>query len=143
MKTEYNWIEDPGISICYLTEKNNVYIGVAECSEQDQDMKSKLTGSRISFLRAYIDRCKTKLQKLTEEHKTLTNFYKSIKDCKYYNENHQIETILMKKIGNLETEINYYDELLDFTKYELNAFLNEKAKLYKKLRENRQRGKQE
>lgn len=88
MKLEFEWIEDTGTTICYLTEKNNTFIGTAYCSDKDQDMKSRLTGETIAHYRANIARLKDKISKLSIEYKTLINFQKSIKDCKYYDENH-------------------------------------------------------
>ena len=97
IKTKTHWDEETGYAlvILYDTKKDKTFMGVAQCHENDMDMKSSFTGLSIAQYRAEIEMYKYYKELLTTELNTLLDFEKSAKCCKHYNEDFQIENLLL------------------------------------------------
>lgn len=139
LNQEITWNEELGITTAILkdTTYNEVFVGTAKCCEEDLDMKSKLTGSDIAWRRAYIKYLKNLKKESSIQLKTLSDFQKSIKNCRYYNEDFQIENMLSKKIKEFENKVKYYQTKIKIESESLTAYINAKDKIYQKIRENR------
>ena len=57
MKNEpiFTWDEDKLMASCIITDKNQTFIGIAQCHPEDSDMASEKTGCEIAFRRAKIN----------------------------------------------------------------------------------------
>lgn len=139
LNQEIIWNEELGVATAILkdTAYNEVFVGMARCCEDDLDMKSKMTGSDIAWRRAYIKYLKNLKKESNIQLKALSDFQKSIKNCKYYNEDFQIENMLNKKIKRLENKVKYYQIKIKNESESLTAYINAKDKIYQKIRENR------
>jgi len=58
--TEY---ENYGLALCVIYEGQKVYLGQANCSPKDEDMKSEKVGCEIALKRARIDYFKGQKEK--------------------------------------------------------------------------------
>lgn len=145
IKTKTHWDEEKGyaIVILYDTKKDKAFMGVAQCHEDDMDMKSSLTGLSIAQYRAEIEMYKYYKELLTTELNTLLNFEKSAKCCKYYNEEFQVENLLHKRIEKSRLSLIYITNKIKASQKELQEYLRAKSELYQKLRNNRKKKKGE
>ena len=139
LRRNEEWNEEYGIASVsiYDTKLGNIATGLAICSAEDKDMKSKLTGLEIATRKAEIALLKQYRWHTKNELNTLIKFEKSIKDCKHYNEDFQIECILRNKIQELKLDVAFYEESIERLKESLQAYIEAKGKLYHALRERR------
>lgn len=145
IKTKTHWDEETGYAlvILYDTKKDKTFMGVAQCHENDMDMKSSFTGLSIAQYRAEIEMYKYYKELLTTELNTLLDFEKSAKCCKHYNEDFQIENLLHKRIEKYRLSLIYVTNMIKAAQENLQKYLRAKAELYQKLRDNRKKKKGE
>ena len=145
IKTKTHWDEETGYAlvILYDTKKDKTFMGVAQCHENDMDMKSSFTGLSIAQYRAEIEMYKYYKELLTTELNTLLDFEKSAKCCKHYNEDFQIENLLYKRIEKYRLSLIYVTNMIKAAQENLQKYLRAKAELYQKLRDNRKKKKGE
>lgn len=145
IKTKTHWDEETGYAlvILYDTKKDKTFLGVAQCHENDMDMKSSFTGLSIAQYRAEIEMYKYYKELLTTELNTLLDFEKSAKCCKHYNEDFQIENLLHKRIEKYRLSLIYVTNMIKAAQENLQKYLRAKAELYQKLRDNRKKKKGE
>lgn len=145
IKTRTHWNEETGYAlvVLYDTKKDKTFVGVAQCHEDDMDMKSSLTGLSIAQYRAEIEMYKYYKELLTIELNALLDFEKSAKCCKYYNENFQVENLLHKRIEKYRLSLIYVTNMIKVVQENLQNYLRAKAELYQKLRDNRKKKKGE
>lgn len=145
IKTKTHWDEKTGYAlvILYDTKKDKTFMGVAQCHENDMDMKSSFTGLSIAQYRAEIEMYKYYKELLTTELNTLLDFEKSAKCCKHYNEDFQIENLLHKRIEKYRLSLIYVTNMIKAAQENLQKYLRAKAELYQKLRDNRKKKKGE
>ena len=139
IKYETQWDEETGIATAQVidTTLGEVFVGTAFCSEDDQDMKSRLTGQEIALRRAIIEHTKYNKRLYSIKYKTLLAFKKQIENCKHYNPEFQIESLLNKEIEELSKQVTYFKNKLDIEKSALHEYISAKAKIYQKIREGR------
>ena len=137
--TQETWDEENGIAIVSIldTSLGREFTGTAHCGEEDKDMQSKLTGSNIAYRRAEIEHLRYLKKYYTIKYKTLLNFQSEISNCKYYNPEFQIESILGKKIKALDEAVAFLTRRLEIEKEALAEYLKNKSELYQKIREGR------
>lgn len=145
IKTKTHWDEETGYAlvILYDTKKDKTFMGVAQCHENDMDMKSSFTGLSIAQYRAEIEMYKYYKELLITELNTLLDFEKSAKCCKHYNEDFQIENLLHKRIEKYRLSLIYVTNMIKAAQENLQKYLRAKAELYQKLRDNRKKKKGE
>lgn len=101
----FNYDEETGSAICIIQDKENSYVGTAQCAVQDFDMKNEKTGCEIAYHRAIINYLKHYKIQLQLELKGLKKYYYSISQSKQYNPNGYMAKMLCKQIKNLNDDI--------------------------------------
>lgn len=136
-RPQFVWNEEDGSSLCVIQDKNNFYYGTAQCSYEDQDMKSEKTGCEIAYRRASIKALKGKKQELMLELKGLKKYYYSINQNKSFNADSFESKRLIHHIKTLTNDIENLKQLIIEHQKELKDYLDKKAVFYKKIRQNR------
>ena len=140
MKNEpfFEWDEENGVATCVLTDGYNIFLGTATCSPEDEDMKNQKTGLQIASYRAQIDYLRHVRDNILKPRlAALKQLYYSINKSKYFNENSYETKMLCRQIYLTNSDLDMIKEEIACTKQELNNYLSEKAKFYKRVRENR------
>lgn len=139
IKYETQWDEETGLATAKVidTTLGEVFVGTAFCSEEDQDMKSRLTGQEIALRRAIIEHIKYNKRLYSIKYKTLNSFKKQIEGCKHYNPEFQIESLLEKELKELKEQLAYFRCKLEVEKSGLREYISAKAEIYQKIREKR------
>lgn len=132
----FTWDEQSGLATCILTDGDNVYIGTAQCSEQDQDMKSEKTGCYIAECRAQINYLThVRDNELKPALKALNILYYSMNQSKQFNSNSYENKMLQRQIHALEFDLTVVKDMLAQEKQNLKEYLNQKAKAYARIRD--------
>lgn len=134
----YEWDETIGGAYCTIYYKNAEFRGVAICHENDEDMKSKLTGQIIAEMRATIlllqhirdNEIKPQLQALKQ-------FYYSINRSKHYNKKSYENKMLYRQIKKLEKDLQDIKLELSLTREDLDRYIKEKESIYQIIRKRR------
>lgn len=134
----YEWDETIGGAYCTIYYKNTEFRGVAICHENDEDMKSKLTGQIIAEMRATIlllqhirdNEIKPQLQALKQ-------FYYSINRSKHYNKKSYENKMLYRQIKKLEKDLQDVKLELSLTREDLNKYIDDKESIYQVIRDRR------
>ena len=139
IKYETQWDEESGLATAQVidTTLGEVFVGTAFCSEEDQDMKSRLTGQEIALRRAFIEHIKYLKRLYSVKYNTLKNFKKQIEGCKHYNSEFQIEMILERELKELGEQVAHLRCKLEVEKSHLREYIRAKAEIYQKIREGR------
>lgn len=139
IKYDTYWDEEKGLAVAKVidTTHDEVFIGTAICSEEDSDMKSQLTGQEIAYRRAYIEYLKYLKHYYKIQYKTLRDFQKNVENCKYYNPEFQIESLLSKNVRQLKNTLATVTAHVKVEQKSLQAYIEAKAKIYQKIREGR------
>lgn len=140
MKNEpiFQWDKDYGSALCILTEGNNSFVGYANCHPDDEDMMSEKTGLTIALYRAEIKFYQhIKNNEIKPQLKALKQVYYAMNRSKKFNPNSYENKMLQRQIHQLEIDLDTIKDLLDNKKETLRDYINEKEKLYQKIRDNR------
>ena len=137
---EFDWNEENGFCICYLTDENNeLFTGDAQCHIQDEDMKSQKVGEEIPYRRAKINKlCASRDHDLKPRLAALKQLYYSMAHSKNFNPKSYENKMLQRQIRLLEFDLETIKEMLAYERESLKAYINLKDALYKKLRTNRE-----
>ena len=107
MKTDFDYSEEMGFTICRLEDKEGgIFVGTAECHPKDKDMQSRLYGEIISEWRAWIDyyRC-LRDNNLRPQLKALKQLYYSINQSKRFNPKSYENIMLQRQIRLTENDL--------------------------------------
>lgn len=136
-KPIFTWDLESGEALCVIKDKEKVYYGIAKCHPEDMDMKSERTGCFIAEERAKIMMLSHKRDELKIELKALKKYYASMNKSKYFDKTSYPIRRLLDHISKIEADIVDVKELLQYEKNFLNTYINEKEKLYKRIRHNK------
>lgn len=132
-KIEYSW--DNGFATCIIKYKNISFYGRAFCHPQDDDMCSDLTGCYIAEQRATIKVLRhIRDNELKPQLQSLKQLYYAMNRSKKFNPKSYEAKSLFSHINNLKADIEAIEEEIKVTKRELKQYLDEKDKLYTRLR---------
>lgn len=138
----FRWDPETGVASCVLLDGDNIFIGSATCSPEDRDMMSEKTGYHIAQYRAQISYLKHLRDNVLKPRlAALKQLYFSINKSKHFNDKSYETKMLRRQIYMTSSDLDLIKEDLVLLKQELNSYLDEKAKFYKKVRENRQKDK--
>lgn len=138
----FEWDEDTGVATCVLVDGNNIFLGTAKCAPEDEDMKSEKTGMQIALYRAKIDYLRHLRDNVLKPRlAALKQLYFSMNQSSQFNENSYENKMLCRQIYLTDSDLSLIKEELTYTKQDLNFYLAEKSNFYKKIRENRQKDK--
>lgn len=140
-KPIFNWDPETGGALCVFQTKEKTYYGTAICAPEDRDLMSEKTGCFIAEKRAILNMLRDQRDRLKIELKALKKYYYSMNTSKYFDEtSYSIRRLvsqmkqLTEDIQSLQIEIAAQQEFLTY-------YITEKGKLFKKIRENRQKDK--
>lgn len=132
-KIEYKW--DNGFATCVIKYKNISFFGRAFCHPQDEDMCSRLTGSYIAEQRAMIKVLRhIRNNELKPQLQSLNQLYYAMNRSKKFNPKSYEARSLFSHINNLKKDIEAIEEEINMTNRELKQYIDEKDKLYTRLR---------
>ena len=134
----FQWDEESGTAVCIISDGDNLFIGTAECHEEDQDMKSEKTGSTIALFRAtikYYNHIKKNV--LQPQLKQLNQLYYTMNRSKRFNPKSYENIMLQRQIQQREADLEMINELLRSKREDLRIYLTEKEKFYKRIRASR------
>lgn len=139
MKEKFSWDSETGIAICVIEYSGEKFYGKAVCHDSDMDFLSERTGCSIAESRALIKQMKyIKKCELMPELKALKNTYHVMTVNKNFNHDSVEARIMRRHIKMKEAEILDIKNTITKEKEALSYYINEKDKLYKKLRKNKQ-----
>ena len=132
----FSWDEAEGLATCILTDGQNMYIGTAKCSEEDQDMKSEKTGCFIAECRAQINYLThIRDNELKPALRAYNALYYSMNQSKRFNSESYENKMLQRKIHTLEFDLAVVKDMLAQEKQNLKEYLAQKAKMYARIRD--------
>lgn len=138
----FEWDPETGTASCILIDGENIFIGSATCAPEDRDMMSEKTGYHIAQYRAQISYLKHLRDNVLKPRlAALKQLYFSINKSKYFNDKSYETKMIRRQIYMTSSDLDLIKEDLAELKQELNAYLEEKGKFYKRIRENRQKDK--
>lgn len=122
---------------CKRNVHNKVYIGTAQCHPHDYDFENKLTGQHYAYTRSMLkemcalrDEYKIQLKALLHLQNIFEQNCNTFSDESYY---------LRKQIQFIQRDIDDMKYLIQATRNDLRTTIQEKDKLYDKLRSGRKR----
>lgn len=135
----FEWDEEFGLATCILTDdKGKEYAGFAQCHPEDGDMKSRRVGQEIALMRAEIVYAKhVRDDELKPGLAALNHYYSTI--ClsnQFSNDSYEVKR-LFKEIRNLKNDLDAINNFISVKKEEVNSYITEKDKMYKKIRDKR------
>lgn len=134
------WNEKTGETVCELRSNFGTFIGKAKCHEDDDDMKSRLTGAFIAQTRAEIKFFKAYIKyDLQPRLNALNEVYSSMVFSKEFNAFSYEAKRLRKHIFMTQNDIQFTKNAIKETQEGLVKFLAEKDAFYQRIRENRQK----
>ena len=132
MKISYEYNPYEQISTCTISYKDKIFVGIAKCHPEDEDMVSERVGAVIAESRASIKYFQYLKEKTKHQLEILYHLltYRN-KEQKRTKEQKQIYKLYTK----LQKEIIFFNERIELEKKLLKEYINEKDKVFKKLRE--------
>lgn len=135
-----NWDAEHGIARCVIgyTTKAGIPligIGIAECHPEDTDCMSQLTGGIIAEYRAEIDLLKKiNNYEIKPGISALKHVYCTMRHSKRYNEKSYEAIRLKKELAHLMDELEENNNAIKELKEHLATYIENKEKLYQKIR---------
>ena len=139
MQPIYDWNEEDGIATCILYDnKDNAFIGLAQCHDDDKDFQNQNTGMLIAEMRARIRMLQhIKNNELKPQLEGLKHLYYSINMSKHYNKASYEAKMLWRQMQHKKRDIEIVKELIDTEKKHLNQYIADKDAFYKTVQKNR------
>lgn len=134
----FYWDEETRTATCIISDKENVFIGLATAHPDDIDMMNEKTGYQIALWRAEI-KYYTHMRDndIKPRIKSLQKLASEMKYSKHFNSDSYENKMLQKNIRQLEFDLCVIKDLINDTKQELNTYITEKEKFYQRIRANR------
>ena len=137
-RPEFHWDAETNTATCILTDAyDNTYIGIAVCHPEDEDMTSEKTGCEIAFRRASIKVLQASRTQIKHELGALKQLYYSMNRSKQFQKKSYETRMLYRQIKIKEADLGTVREMLHAAQADLREFIDEKEKLYKRIRFNR------
>lgn len=136
-----HWDEQHGIARCVINYKSSSGlliqgIGIAECSPDDLDFMSALTGGMIAEYRAEIDLLKKiNAYEIRPGIAALKHAYCTMSHSKKYNPKSYEAIRLKKEIAHMLDELEENKMAIQDLKNSLSKFIFDKDALYKRIRQ--------
>ena len=139
---EFTWDEVSGICGCSIVLDNYLHgFGIAQCADKDRDMISERTGAHIAEARARINLLQNyKNNELRPGLKALEHLRSTMTQSKKHNPESYERKRLNIEIRNFQKDIEDINRSIDFEKKRLQLYINEKDKIYQRIRENDHEG---
>lgn len=133
---EIEWNEEIGVASCVITDTyGRIHVGVAQCHENDFDMKSEKTGIEIAHRRAEIATLKSYVQnELKPRLRALKQLYYSMNRSKHFNKKSYETKMLWSQIRFIKNELAAAQETIAELEEDLMTYIEKKDEFYKKVR---------
>lgn len=134
---ETEWDEELGLASCIITDKfNRIHVGIAQCHEDDLDMKNSKTGCAIAQRRAEISVLKSYIRdELKPRLRALKQLYYSSNRSQKFNETSYESKRIKKQIYLTEKELTTTKTSIKELQADLKVFLEQKEEFYQKIRQ--------
>lgn len=135
-KPIFEWQNDTKLATCKIIINNSIELqGQAICHPDDFDFANEKTGCDIANSRALIKLYKWyKNNEVIPQLKAFQNFYKSIKDSKYFNSKSYENKMLQRQIRSLENELAIVNDFIADEKEMLDDYIEKKDNFYQRVR---------
>ena len=136
-----HWDEEHGVARCILSYRmsSGAYlkgIGIAECHPDDTPFISQLTGGVIAQYRAEIDLLKKINQfELGPSITAVKHIYCTMTRSKHYNPKSYEANRIKRELAHLLDEYTENKNMIVLLKHNLDKYIQDKEKLYKKIKE--------
>lgn len=135
---DVHWDAETNTATCVLTDAyDKKYIGVAVCHPDDEDMASEKTGCEIALRRANIEYIKSIRDQIKHELGALEHLYYVMNRSKQFNPKSYENIMLQRQIRLKKIDLATIKDMLTKEQENLRWYVNEKEKLYKRIRFNR------
>lgn len=135
----YEYDKEGGVTTCILTYGQNIFLGIAQCHEDDKDMQNEYTGCCIALSRAKIEYfAHVRDHEIKPGLAALNQVYYTINRSKQFNPKSYEHIMLQRQIQQKENDLAVIKAMLTTEKQNLREFLEMKENFYKKIRKNRQ-----
>lgn len=144
MKEKYimNWDPEEKIASCIIEDSNNIFYGSAWCHPDDQDMGNELTGCNYAMARANIKLLQHKKNNIYRPSlKALKHLQACMNFSSHYNPKSYEARMLQRQINYYENMITITEKAIDDLRKELKTNIDQKDELYKKVRKNKKKAK--
>ena len=138
----FQWDEESGTAVCIISDGDNLFIGTAECHEEDQDMKSEKTGSTIALFRAtikYYNHIKKNI--LQPQLKQLNQLYYTMNRSKRFNPKSYENVMLQRQIQQREADLEMINHMINQARTDLKTYMSQKEDAWNKIRWHREQDK--
>lgn len=125
-------------TFCLLYYKDEIFVGLARCHPEDEDMKSRLMGEIIAEMRAEIKKLNyIRNKEIKPEIKALQRLYDNMKFSKRFNPKSYESISLFRRIHHLEKQLDRIEIEILLVEQDLKDYLAMKEKSHKLIREYR------
>lgn len=128
---------DLGKATYIYSYKGQVFVGEAQCHEDDMDMCSELVGLKYAETRAYLQYCKYRKRELQLKLEGIENLFKSLCTSPDFKFSSKYCQKIQSTICNLRTEINEIKQAINNIPPYLKHDMESREILYTKIREKR------
>lgn len=124
-----------GTATCHIEYKNMTFTGTAQCHPDDMDFESERTGCYIAETRAVIKVLRFQRDfEIKPALNILNHLHSNMKTSKHYNPKSYEVKMIHSQIHVLEKELAVINSELAIERTNLSVYLNEKEKIYTRLR---------
>jgi len=137
---KFTYDKDKHLTTCTRNVHNKFYIGQSQCHPHDYDFESQLVGQHYAYTRSMIREMCT----IRDDYKSQLKMLKHVYNI--YEQNSEINLdslecmVMRRQMRLLERDIDEMKQLISETRRDLRITMQEKDKLYEKLRAKRASG---
>lgn len=136
----FDWDEDIYVAKCMIQPEKNgpIFIGEAMCHDDDLDMMSPRTGQEIAFRRAKIKQLQhVKNYEIKPQLASLKHLYGCMAHSSRFNPESYENTMLQRQIRHLEFDLTTVNEMIQYERKNLKAYIDDKDRMYNHIRNQR------
>ena len=140
-KIWFDWDDETYTAKCMRQPEKNgpIFIGEAICHPDDEDMASQRTGQEIAFCRAKIKHMQhIKNNEIKPKLDALKHLYGCMAHSSRFNPESYENTMLQRQIRHLEFDLTTANEMIEYERKSLKAYIDDKDKMYKHIRKQRE-----
>ena len=134
---ETTWVPEKGLATVALHNTYGVFVGCANCHDDDMDMCNDKTGLQIAMHRATIKYYRNRRDDIKSRLAGLNQLFYSMKHSKNFNPTSYENKMLQRQIRNLTDDLATIKEMIATEEQTMREYISEKDKFYKKIRKNR------
>ena len=138
-KKDFEFDLDSGVTRCFTTRGDKLYLGAAICHDDDRDMISEYTGCEIAETRANIEMLKDiRDSEIIPALKAIKHLQSCIETSKYFNKKSYESRMIRRQVCKLENDLERINNSIKSEKEFLKDYIAKKEKIYQRLRAKRE-----